>query len=87
MFIVDGNEIPSGENFVVKSLHDAPAVSWKQKEIEKRDNAYEVAKKDNDAELLRLRNIRKNARAHFEGCAEIIKNTNPVNQLLIIDMS
>lgn len=33
IFIVDGSEIPSGEHFVVKSLHDSPAVSWKEKEI------------------------------------------------------
>lgn len=77
IFIVDGNEIPSGENFVVKSLHDGPAVSWKQKEIEKMEATYEVARKNNEVELLRLRNIRDKARVHFEGCAEIIKNTNP----------
>ena len=28
----DGSEIPSGENFVVKSLHDEPVESWKKKE-------------------------------------------------------
>ena len=33
IFIVGGSEIPSGEHFVVKSLHDAPAVSWKEKNI------------------------------------------------------
>jgi len=27
----DGGEIPSGEQFVTKSLHDAPVVSWKEK--------------------------------------------------------
>lgn len=32
IFVVGEAEIPSGENFVVKSLHDAPAVSWAQKE-------------------------------------------------------
>lgn len=39
IFISGGNEIPSGENFVVKSLHDAPSVSWKEqrlKELEER---------------------------------------------------
>lgn len=35
IFIVGENEIPSGENFVVKSLHDAPAISWKEKEAQK----------------------------------------------------
>jgi hypothetical protein len=31
IFIIDGSEIPSGEHFVVKSLHDAPAMSWMEK--------------------------------------------------------
>lgn len=30
-----GDEIPSGENFMVKSLHDEPVVSWEEKSIEK----------------------------------------------------
>jgi len=29
----DGTEIPSGENFVVKSLHDSPVISWKEKNL------------------------------------------------------
>ncbi len=37
IFISNGNEIPSGENFVVKSLHDAPAVSWKENDLKKLD--------------------------------------------------
>lgn len=35
IFIVGENEIPSGENFVVKSLHDAPAISWREAEIKR----------------------------------------------------
>ncbi|MBP9870630.1 MAG: hypothetical protein KBC53_03920 [Nitrosomonas sp.] len=38
----NGAEIPSGENFVVKSLHDAPAVSWKEKELEKLEKRYKT---------------------------------------------
>ena len=30
----NGSEIPAGENFVVKSLLDAPAKSWKESQIE-----------------------------------------------------
>ena len=33
IFVSAGQEIPSGENFVVKSLHDAPAESWKEKNL------------------------------------------------------
>jgi len=40
----DGAEIPSGENFVVKSLHDAPAVSWKEKNLADLEKRYENRK-------------------------------------------
>lgn len=41
-----GAEVPSGENFVVKTLHDEPVISWRQKEIEDREIRYERRKKD-----------------------------------------
>lgn len=44
IFIVNGQEIPSGENFVVKSLHDAPAISWKEKKLQELEKTY-----DNDS--------------------------------------
>ena len=34
IFVSQGQEMPGGENFVVKGLLDAPAKSWKQKECE-----------------------------------------------------
>ena len=37
----NGQEIPSGENFVVKSLHDAPVVSWKEKKLQELEATYE----------------------------------------------
>lgn len=33
IFVSGEQEIPSGENFVVKSLHDNPSVSWKEKNL------------------------------------------------------
>lgn len=33
IFLINDVEVPSGENFVVTSLHDAPAVSWKEKRL------------------------------------------------------
>lgn len=46
----NGAEIPSGENFVVKSLHDEPVKSWKVKSIENEES--DVAKRQ--AEVIRL---------------------------------
>lgn len=40
IFIVNESEIPSGEHFVVKTLHDAPAVSWKEKNLKEIEEKY-----------------------------------------------
>ncbi len=44
IFISSGNEIPSGENFVVKSLHDAPSKSWKENHAIEIEARYEAKK-------------------------------------------
>lgn len=46
IFITNGCEIPSGENFVVKSLHDAPAVSWKEKNLKELEAKYDSEAKN-----------------------------------------
>lgn len=40
----NGSEIPAGENFVVKSLLDAPAKSYKEHQIEKIEKEYSAAR-------------------------------------------
>lgn len=40
----NGDEIPTGERFVVKSLLDAPAKSWKEKELESLEANYKTEK-------------------------------------------
>jgi hypothetical protein len=77
VFVVDGNEIPSGENFVVKSLHDSPSVSWQETEIEKMKTRYEDAKKYYEREMNSLSENQKKARAVFDGCTEIVRKANP----------
>lgn len=47
----DGAEIPSGENFVVKSLHDAPVISWAEKEAAQlKERIAEYKKRRDEAE-------------------------------------
>ena len=41
IFVIDNSEIPSGEHFVVKDLHDAPAVSWKEQRLKEIDEQYQ----------------------------------------------
>jgi len=57
IFISNGSEIPSGEHFVVKSLHDAPAISWKEKETKRIESEYETTKfkYENDLKVLKAR--------------------------------
>lgn len=42
----DGAEIPSGERFVVKSLLDEPAKSWKEKNLIELESSYEKESKE-----------------------------------------
>lgn len=58
IFVTDsGAEIPQGENFVVRSLLDEPAKSWKQKAIEDAEKNYESNRKKYEEEerVLRLK--------------------------------
>lgn len=55
IFIVDGKEIPSGENFIVKSLHDAPAISWEEKKTAEIKAEYELASENYKTKTEKLR--------------------------------
>ena len=55
IFVSGKNEIPSGENFVVKSLHDEPVVSWQEKRMKEIDDRYEHEKGRIELDLKRLR--------------------------------
>jgi hypothetical protein len=51
IFVSGGQEVPSGENFVVKSLHDAPAVSWKEKNLKDLEARYELSRAEWDRKI------------------------------------
>jgi hypothetical protein len=40
----DGSEIPSGKNFIEKSLHDAPLASWKESKLKELEKRFECEK-------------------------------------------
>lgn len=54
IFVVDESEIPSGEHFVVKTLHDAPSISWKEKNLKEIDERYEKTYKAKQDELNKI---------------------------------
>lgn len=60
----NGDEIPSGENFTAKSLHDAPVASWKQREAEKYDRLYEKRKQEASDIEKEIRHLKSKRQAH-----------------------
>lgn len=70
IFVSNGQEIPSGENFVVKSLHDAPAVSWKDNDLKKQEERYERETKrlkdELESQSRRLGIAKEKAKAHAD---------------------
>lgn len=57
----NGQEVPSGENFVVGSLHDEPLVSWKSKKLKELEAHYEKTKADWE---IRISKLQKESRQH-----------------------
>ncbi|MDD2056578.1 hypothetical protein NPS58_03845 [Pseudomonas putida] len=70
IFVSNGQEIPSDENFVVKSLHDAPAVSWKGNDLKKQEERYERETKrlkdDLESQSRRLGIAKEKAKSHAD---------------------
>jgi len=69
VFVSYGQEIPSGENFVAKNLHDSPAVSWKEKNLAELELRYERRKLEIERGLDNLN--RRNEEAQREATAFI----------------
>lgn len=76
IFVSAGQEIPSGENFVVKSLHDAPAESWKEKNLRELEARYETSRKKWEAEIdqqgRRLSMIKEKAKHHADALFKFV---------------
>jgi len=65
----NGAEIPSGENFVVKSLHDEPVKSWKVKNIEDEEKDVSIRQ----ADVNRLKESIRNENKRLEGLLSALK--------------
>lgn len=76
IFVSAGQEIPSGENFVVKSLHDAPAESWKEKNLRELEARYEKQKKELEQQInqqhQRLTMIKDKAKHHADALFKFV---------------
>ncbi len=90
VFIVNNQEIPSGENFVVKSLHDAPAISWKEKNLKEIEDNYESKRSQYTNELDRLKKDyekkSKELKQKLEYAGSILKNVSPDSFKTLVDL-
>ena len=55
IYVSGNSEMPSGQNFVVKSLHDDPVVSWKEERLSEIESKYNSESSRIDRELKRLK--------------------------------
>lgn len=89
VFIVNGNEIPSGENFVVSSLHDAPAISWKEKSLKDLEERYERETKQLNtkiSETTRLLNKEYDSvREKLNYVGRVLKNASEESFNMLVD--
>lgn len=89
IFVIDGSEIPSGEHFVVKSLHDAPAVSWEEKNTKSIKENYEAAKNrfEQDERKLKLawKEMQVKVKEKLNWAASFLKSAHPEHFQLLTD--
>jgi hypothetical protein len=69
----DGSEIPAGENFVVKSLLDAPARSWKEKDLADWEARYDRDKARYVEDIKRLERSRAELRVKLNDVIAALK--------------
>lgn len=81
IFVTGESEIPAGEHFVVKSLLDAPAISWKEMNTKKIEQRYNEAQKTLEKQAIELENkIRFYADANREKLSFLQKYSNLLSE-------
>lgn len=70
----DGTEMPSGERFVVKTLLDTPAKTWRQKELEQLEQIYESERKEWETKINNLRKEKSLAYAALAARVKWLRN-------------
>lgn len=78
-----GDQIPSGEKFTTKNLHDKPVKSWKEKRAEENDAQYDKSESRVHAIKKEIRDMEKKRSSH----AKIISsNLRQINELENFDV-
>lgn len=92
IFVSGDAEIPSGENFVVKSLHDAPVVSWKENRLKELEERYDKEYKSWNAKIdslnTKYRRIQDELQNRLSYSADVLNNVSPESfQTLVMFIS
>jgi hypothetical protein len=84
IFVSDGgDQIPSGEKFTTKNLHDKPVKSWKEKRAEENDVQYDKSESRVHSIKKEIRDMEKKRLSH----AKIIaSNLRQINELENFDV-
>jgi len=77
----DGCEVPTGERFVVKSLLDTPAISWKEKSLKELESKYETQKQYWDGKISKLDSEKRIVSKQLEAIIHNMKKTVSNNSL------
>lgn len=77
----DGDEIPSGERFVVKSLLDAPSKSWREQELIRLEARFEKERKQWEDRIKKIQAekefVYKSLSARVEWLKQVAKQPHP----------
>jgi len=72
----DGAEVPSGEHFLVKALHDEPLKSYREIQLEKLEDSFSRRKGFLSREMVQLERSLKTARAFTSNSIHVSKLLN-----------
>jgi hypothetical protein len=79
IFISDGNEFPGGENFIVKSLLDKPAESWKAKNLRELEERFDRQSRECKDSLNQLHRNFNHEKQNINAFIKNLKQTQKVS--------
>tara|TARA_R110000764_G_scaffold102838_1_gene188397 strand:+ start:40 stop:828 length:789 start_codon:yes stop_codon:yes gene_type:complete len=88
IFVSDGgDQIPSGEKFTTKNLHDTPVKSWKEKKAEENDVQYNKSESRVHSIKKEIRDMESKRRSHAKIIASNLRQINELENLDVDHLS
>lgn len=82
-----GDQIPSGEKFTTKNLHDKPVKSWKEKRAEENDVQYDKSESRVHSIKKEIRDMEDKRRSHAKIIASNLRQINELENFDIDHLS